>query len=252
MLRVGALGGPQPHKPAAEGGGAAGGPRSLVPSCTGTNAQGQTSPIRQGELSPPAPPNATPSAPRCARTLCSASHANQPPKIHIKGLLRATANGNVSPGTAEELKANSSDPGCAVPGGAPSAPPQDPPQPALPAVPPSRTPGPLVPSRRSVYKYRGHSARLLPPPTPSPPPSRNPPLPRGGHGGAFILPGTPGPKFGDREEEGTGSGTGIGAREGGVGVLLTLPFKFTDDGIQVGVLGGHMAPAHRHRPDALR
>lgn len=166
-----------PITPRQNVGGGAGGPRSLVPSCTGTNAQGQTSFIGQGERShpPPPPPTQPPALPDAHELF--ASHANQPPKIHIKGLLRATANGNVSPGTAAAeqrgVEGKQQRSGLRCTGGSPLRTAPGPPQPALPAVPPSRTPGPLVPSRRSVYKYRGDSAWLLPPPPHAPP--RTPP-----------------------------------------------------------------------------
>lgn len=248
-------------------------PPPLVPACVGGTHRGaqtgsEAPAASTPQLPPPSPqPHANPSPPRRARTLRYIRHENQPQKIHIKGLLRATANGNISPGTAAseqrgvEGKQAASPSALAHPPLPPPRHPGDPPpRPGTTGgrgVPsPRGTPvlGPLVPLVSLSINTRGDTAWLSP--TPLPPP------PRGGHRGAFISPGTPCgccppactpapprsplcPEVGGPPAAAEGAGAGPG------GAVLTLPFKFADDGVQVGVLGGHMAPAYRHRSAAL-
>lgn len=107
--------------------------------------------------------------------------------------------------------------------------------------------GPLVPPCVALsINTRGDTAWLSPTPLPPREITGAPSFPRGHPTGVpALFPPRSFPKLGGcpqpRERD---------RRRGGA--LLTLPFKFADDGVQVGVLGGHMAPADRHRCAALR
>lgn len=112
---------------------------------------------------------------------------------------------------------------------------------------PRETPrlGWLVPLCLPVYKYPRGRCLVVAHPSP----------PSGGDRGASAPPGTPSclPPLLSlvRFEVGGPPRPPGGSGAGAEGAILTLSFKFANDGVQVGVLGGHMAPAHRHRSAAL-
>lgn len=202
-------GGAQPQHPtAAPRAQFLGDPSLLVPSRHPQHCRGGPSPVgvpRKSEWSPRAPPPGT-RKPQCS-PMCTDfslySTRNQPQKNHIKGLLGATANGNISPGTAAaesaELKANRQrarlrwgTPCPPVqPAGTPSPPARTPPpSPGTVGVAVSPTPGKhrgwdgSSPCVSLSINTRGDAAWLSPTPLPPREVTGAPPRPRG-HPPAF-------------------------------------------------------------------